>query len=647
MSFSHTITQSISSILTVNHYPLIDFSLDHPVESAHGDYASNVAMLLFPEIKENNSQFNSPRHLADWIKSELVKNASLNNLVERIEVAGPGFINFYLKTTELVKELEQITSKGDQYGTNNHLAGKKILTEFTDPNPFKEFHIGHLYSNTVGESLSRILIACKATLKRANYQGDVGMHVAKSLWGLKQKLSQDEKQLSDLDDLTIKDKVTYLGQAYALGATAYEENETAKAEMKQINSLVYQQDPEITDIYQRGRKWSLDYFETIYERLGTKFDYYFFESRVGPLGLQFVKEQLAKGVFEKSDKAIVFKGEKYGLHTRVFVNAQDLPTYEAKDLGLSVIKYEQYPYDLSIIITANEIDEYFKVVLKALSLIRPDLEAKTKHLSHGMVKLPEGKMSSRTGKIVTGEHLLEEVKARSLDIMKQNKSDYSEQELDEISEQVAVGAIKYAFLKSALGKDIIYDINSSLSLSGNSGPYIQYTYARCKSVLEKSLQLRDNSLQKQNCRENETAGDSLTVTWNLSPGTLNFEEQTLLRYLYRFPEVVAQAGTDFAPHLICTYLYELAQKYNAFYNKHSILGREQVTSDKVTEKLSHKQIPHLTIEPLSNKTLNTIPQLTTNNLQPTTNFRLSLTSATAQILRNGLNLLGIQAPQRM
>ncbi|NMC35742.1 arginine--tRNA ligase [Candidatus Beckwithbacteria bacterium] len=565
-------------------------TVEHPKDDKHGDYASNVALTIFPKLKIQNTQLEvtNPRTLAETIKTKLLEQENIKQWCQKIEVAGPGFLNFYLDNRILAEEIKKIISLGNCYGHNQTLKGKKVLCEFTDPNPFKEFHIGHLYSNAVGESLSRIFEAQGAEVKRANYFGDVGMHVAKAIWGIQQKLNKERLSLEDLETKDVAQRAKFLGQAYALGAKAYEEDEVAAQAIKKLNKLIYDQDQSIIKLYQKGKAWSLAYFETIYKRVGTKFDYYLPESEVGPLGLDYVKKQLAKGVFEESDGAIVFPGKKYGLHTRVFVNNQGLPTYEAKDLGLAPVKYQKFPYDRSIIITANEINEYFKVILKVLSMIEPELAQRTTHLGHGMVKLPEGKMSSRTGNVVTGSWLLDEVKAAAVKQMQEGELKYSQTELDTISEMIAVGAIKYAFLKSNIGGDVIFDIGSSLSLQGNSGPYIQYTHARCWSILEKAGQI-----ETQNVLKDYQANDL---------------ENSILRYLYRFPEVVLETAAQFAPHLICTYLYELAQRYNSFYNKYRILQAE-------TEEEK--------------------------------NFRLILTQAVNQILHNGLYLLGIQAPERM
>ncbi|MBI2049707.1 arginine--tRNA ligase [Candidatus Roizmanbacteria bacterium] len=555
--------------------------LDHPQES-FGDYSSNIALVGSKILKT------SPLTLAESVKSKLPKM----ELIEKIEVAKPGFINFWISKKYLIDRLREISEKKDQYGKGESLKNKKIMVEFTDPNPFKEFHIGHLYSNIVGESLSRLLETQGAIVKRANYQGDVGMHVAKALWGLFQLCHaefssaskiQENKILKQVQDDSSNKKAKFLGQAYALGARAYEEDEKAKSEIEKLNKKIYEKDPSVMPLYQKGRQWSLEYFEEIYKRLGTKFDYYYFESEVGKEGLELVKEYLKKGVFVESRGAIVFPGEKYGLHTRVFINSLGLPTYEAKELGLALRKYKDSPYGEAIIITGNEIIGYFKVLLAALRQINPDLAQKTVHIAHGMVRLKSGKMSSREGNILTGEWLIDEAKRLI-------GSQYKEMENDTL-EKVAIGAVKYALLKSGIGRNIEFSFDESISFEGNSGPYLQYAYARTQSVLGK--------LKTQNSKLKITTQNS-KVWERLEP-----EELSILRTLYRFPEVVEEASINFSPNTVCSYLFDLAQKFNLFYQKHQILGSE-------------------------NK-----------------DFRLLLTSAVGQILKNGLNLLGIEAPEGM
>lgn len=540
-------------------------ALEFPENEQFGDYSSNAALVL---SKERGV---SPRKLAEEIVSKLEANKQFSEIVEKIEVAGPGFINFWLKKDTLVGNLIQIDKEKEKYGQLDFLKKKKIVLEFTDPNPFKEFHIGHLYTNTVGESLSRLLGAVGAEIKRVNYQGDIGLHVAKAIWGMLSKFRNESVSLNDLNKKPLEGRIKFMGEAYALGARAYEEDGVSKEEINSLNKKIFDKDPETLPVYQKGREWSLEYFEKIYKRLGTKFDSYYFESEVGRVGAEIVKENLEKGIFEKSNGAIIFPGSKYGLHDRVFINSLGLPTYEAKELGLAPTKYKNFKYDESIIITGNEINDYFKVLIKAMTLIYPELGQKTKHIGHGMVRLPEGKMSSRTGKVVTGEFLLDSVKGEAEKINKDS------------AEMVAIAAVKYSFLKVGIGNNITFDIGESLSLEGNSGPYLQYTVARTNSVLEK--------VDKKFSAKKATR--------------LNEEEISTLRTLIRFSDVIETAAKNYSPNLICNYLYELASKYNAFYNKHRILDSD--------------------------------------NLE----FRLSLTSATGQVLKNGLILLGINAPERM
>ena len=567
------IREGIQAQLKKLKMPVVNFKVEHPKDEQHGDYSTNVVLVLAKEVGIK------PREVAEKIWELLANDIEMNRLIEKIEVAGAGFINFYLKKEYLIEEAGAARKKG--YGKNKQLAGQRIMVEYTDPNPFKEMHIGHLMSNTIGESLARILIAQGAEVKRANYQGDVGLHVAKAIWGIRQELGMRKLELGELEKWELKERQKLMGQAYALGATRYEEDEEVKKEIHELNLQIYQRsNAETNKLYDVGREWSLAYFETIYARLGTKFDEYFFESEAGPVGLEVVKEGLAKGVLEVGEEgAVVYKGEKDHLHTRVFRNKLGLPTYEAKDLGLAKTKYGRYSYDRSYIVTANEITEYFKVVLRVMKQLYPELAAKTTHIPHGMMKLVSGKMSSRTGKVITGEGLLNDLKA----VVQLKMGEREIKERERVADMVAVGALKYTVLRQAIGGDIVYEPEKMTNLEGDTGPYLQYTFARAKSVLAKSEITRDQPSQLH----------------GINPSN---EEMSILRWIYRYPEVVVEAGEKFAPQLVATYIYELATRFNSFYNAHKI-------GDNVE--------------------------------------RLALTEAVANILESGLGLLGIQAPTEM
>jgi arginyl-tRNA synthetase len=502
--------------------------LEHPDELAHGDYASSVALVLAKEAGTN------PRELALRLVEEIEKQKPA--AVENVGVAGPGFINFQLSRSYFAQSIQSILDANEKWGRLDLWTGKKTIIEYTDPNPFKEFHIGHLLPNVAGESLSRILEFTGTEVKRANYQGDVGIHVACAIWGLLQGGGD------------IKD-ASQLGSAYAHGASAYKkEDEKAKQEIIEINKKIYERsDEKINELYDRGRQISLDRFEELYAILGTKFDYYFFESETGPIGKEIVENGLSQGIFEKSDSAVVYRGEKHGLHTRVFINSEGLPTYEAKELGLAKRKAEIYPYDHSFVVTANEITEYFKVLLAAMRELFPHLAEKTEHITHGLMKLTTGKMSSRTGNIVTGESLIEGMLALARERMQDRE--FSDDEREDIAKQVAVAAIKFQILRVSLGRDIVYDPERALSLEGDSGPYLQYAHTRAVSVLEK--------------------GGAEGVSPSTSTPTN--EAVVIERLLYRFPEVVERAFHERQPHHIVTYLLDLAGAFNVWYGQVKIV----------------------------------------------------------------------------
>jgi arginyl-tRNA synthetase len=330
-------------------------------------------------------------------------------------------------------------------------------------------------------------------------------------------------------------------------------------------------DSDFAKIYWTCRAWSYDYFNAFYDRIGTKFEKYYPESETAPIGLATVREQQAKGVYTESDGAVVFVGEPYGLHTRVFINSEGLPTYEAKDVGLSIKKWDDYHFDESVIITGNDITEYMKVVLKSIEKFQPQLAERTKHFTHGNVKLAGGvKMSSRKGNFL-----------RAVDVLNV-AADENEQAQGNRDEAPVLGAIKYAFLKSRIGPDIIFEPKESVSIHGNSGPYLQYAHARAMSIVAK-------------------LGDEQHV----GPSDFDQQERTLLVKMTEYPEVLANATNELSPHLVCTYLYELAQTFNRFYEQSHVIDN------------------------------------------PRQSVRGQLVRSYASILRSGLTLLGIQAPDTM
>ena len=533
-------------------------------EEQFGDFATNVALQLTRQVSKN------PREIGEAIAEKL----RTDERFAEVNVAGPGFLNLRLHDTALLSELEAESTKT--------LTGQTVLLEYSDPNPFKPLHAGHLYTTLVGDTIARLVEHAGAKTIRLNFGGDVGLHAGKSMWAIVQALGGEYPE--KLADIAEAERPAWLGARYVEGNNAYEEDEAAKAAIIEANKHVYalhdanDHESPFAQIYWTCRQWSYDYFATLYTQLQVvPFDRFIPESEVTPLGLETVRAQLEKGVFEQSDGAVVFRGEDQGLHTRVFINSEGLPTYETKDVGLSLTKWQDYHFNESIIITANEQMQYMQVVLAAIHAFAPEPADRTRHLTHGVVKLQGGvKMSSRKGNVVTALEILEAARVAG------------EASGTHPNEETILAAVKYAFAKNRIGGDIVYDPLESIALEGNSGPYLQYAHARARSILAKA-----------------EGGQMKVSEGNLRDTALQPDERTLVRKLSEYAEVVDRATAELMPHHICTYLYELAQTFNRFYENNRVIG------------------------------------------EPRERIRLGLVSHYADTLKQGLELLGIHAPGRM
>ena len=523
-----------------------------------GDYATNVALQLAKKLGK------PPREIAESLAAEAKEK--LVGQVSEVSVAGPGFLNLRLTDRAMLDSVRVEVEK-----TNS---GRRIILEYSCPNAFKELHTGHLYQTVAGDALGRLLEATGATVFRANFGGDVGLHVAKCLYGIVKKIDEDPAKL---DDIPKDARPEWISAAYVVGAKAYEEDDTAKGRIKDINSQVYgfhESDDKtsvLAQIYWTCREWSYDYFKDFYKQVQVEpFDKYYPESVTIEPGLKVVREHTPE-VFKESDGAVVYKGEDAGLHTRVFVTSEGLPTYETKDIGVIFTEIDDFTYDQRVLITGNDQTDYMKVVFAALNAIDPDLAAKQTHLTNGTVRFGGGqKMSSRLGNVT-----------RAVDVIQSVSEAVSDEHPDSDHYQTALAAIKYTFLRHRLGGDIAFDINESVSLEGNSGPYLQYAHARARSILAK-------------------AGSEGGKIDDLEPG-----ERSLVRKMSEYPEVVDKAVAELMPHHVCTYLYELAQTFNRFYENNRVVG------------------------------------------DPREAVRLALVARYADTLRNGLALLGIASPDKM
>lgn len=452
---------------------------------------------------------------------------ALQEEAAKVDVARGGFVNITLSREAVSFALAEADAQGERWGRNEREKGKRVIIEYSNPNPFKEMHIGHLVGTVVGEALSRLIESEGATVARDTFGGDIGPNVAKALWGL-QKMG-------------IKEPTTpqEIGEAYTKGSLAYESDENAKKEIDALNQAIYAgTDHTLMELWRTGRDVSMEEFRRLWRILGTRFDFEFFDSDTTDTARRIVHDGLSQGVFKKSDGAIIYDGEAKGVHTMVFLTSHNTPTYEAKDLGLAFLKEERWPSNESIVVTGNEQAGRFKTVLSALSEIAAPLAGKTNHIATGFLRLTSGKMSSREGNTISANELIQSVMKTA-----------SEKNPDPlITELVAIGAVKFMILRQAPGSDILFDAAKSLSLEGDSGPYLQYALVRAKSVLAQAHGKAE------------------------SPNDAPHEPFLIERIMLHFPEIVARAARTRVPNLLVNYLIELAGEWNAFYGKERIIG---------------------------------------------------------------------------
>lgn len=506
----------------------VDPNVSRP-ESAFGDLATNIALQLAGKVQD------TPRSVAEKIAEEL----RAKGLYEEVSVAGPGFINVFLSDEALLMNIGRAPEK--------YFADKNIVFEYSCPNAFKELHTGHLYQTIFGDIAANLMLEGGAHLQRTSFGGDVGLHVAKCLYGIVAELGGEYPE--KLDEIQgAFERANWISTCYVKGAKAYEEDEQAKQDINTLNKTIYafhdlnDTATPLAQIYWKTRQWSYDYFDAFYQLIDVVPMRYYPESQTAPVGLEVVREQLTKGVLKESDGAVVFEGdESKHLHTRVFVTSKGLPTYETKDIGVIWLEQQEYNFDHRYILTGNDQKEYMRVVFAAAEAFNPGLVGKMTHLTNGTVKFADGqKMSSRLGNVTRAIDVITIVREKIAQLVDDPA----------LIDVVTLGAIKYAFARYSLGGDIAFNIEETVSLTGNSGPYLQYAHARARRILEK--------LSYASSKPEKVAD----------------EDRELIRKLGEYSEVLSIAIRQLQPHLICNYLFELSQEFNRYYEKNRVIGDE-------------------------------------------------------------------------
>ena len=503
MNINSIIENLIKESLTSLNLEVEEVFLEHPQDLKMGDFSCNAAMMLSKKVGKN------PRELAD----EIVSNIESNDYVEKVEVAGPGFINFYLSKKFYIDFVKEGSINPD------FLKGKKVLIEHSSPNLFKPFHIGHMVNNSIGESLVRIYQYCGADVKRLSFPSDKSLGISKTVWGLKQM---------NVENPTIEN----FGEAYVLGTEKYDsEDKSIKDEINQINLDIYNEEGESFEIYKLGMNKSKAYFMMFTKKIGSEFDQFYYESESEKVGKQVIKENTPE-VFEVSDGATIFKGSEHGLYDNVFVTSAGYSTYSGKDIGLLKLKFDGFDFDKSITVADIEQKGHFSVVKKAAEFINKEWADKTEYIMHGRLGFSGGeKVSSRFGNVPIAEDVLEMLKAGVKKKILEKTPDFEESQLDEVAEKISLSAIKFSVLKVSAGKNMTFDTDKSVSTEGDSGPYLQYAYVRAHSILSKVDSVENNFDQ------------------------INREVSDFEKNLYRFSEALEKSVESYSPHHVAHYLY--------------------------------------------------------------------------------------------
>jgi len=500
-----------------------------------------------------------------------------------------GYLNLYFSPSEYTQRIvDEVISRGAEYGKSDPL-GKKIMIEFSQPNTHKAFHVGHLRSAFLGDVLARISEAAGFEVIRANYPGDMGLHVIKWLWNYMKYHNGERPE---------KDITRWMGEMYAEAVRRLEENPDFESEVRTLYARWDQKDPEVVDCWKETREWSLNGFKEMYEKLDIKFDVYYFNSMFEEPGKEIVADLIKRGIADderaEGGAVIVKLDEKLGLTKEKFrvivVQRSDgTALYATEDLALAKRKFMDYPdLDKSYYVVDVRQSLHFQQIFKTLEIAGYDWATKCQHVSYELVNLPGNVvMASREGTVVLLEDLLREATARALEVVREKNPDLSEESKQKIAEAVGIGAIKYPMFSRESGKIVTFDWESALDFNGQAAPYIQYAYVRANSILRKANAPLPESI---------APGEDLTT-----------EEIALIDLIGRMPLEVQRAAKELKPLTVCNLSYELAKAFNDFYGQCPVLNAEE----------------------------------------PVRSARLRLVAAAKQAIANSLALLGITAPQAM
>jgi len=544
-----------------------EIKVDHPSDVNFGDYSTNIALMLAKEIKSN------PKDLAEKIKNEIEKS----DFVEKVEVAGAGFINFYLKPEYLIKEAENINYEIEfRNKLSEHGKNKTMVIDYSAPNIAKPFGIGHLRSTNIGQAIYNIYKILGWSCIGDNHIGDWGTQYGKLMVAIKKWAEKN------LDKMTIDD----LEKLYVKFHKEAETDESLIEEGRNWFLKLENGDEEARQIWQKCIDISLLEFERVYRMLGVHIDFIHGESFYEKMLPEVTKEIIDKGITKKSEGATILELEN--MPPAMLTKSNETTTYFTRDMATIKYRLETWKPDLIVYEVGVDQQLHFRQVFETAKLMGWWPKNGMVHVAHGLIRWPTGKFSTRKGDTIHLSDVIEKAtdEAKKIADKTSVNKELTATEKEEMIKAVAIGAIKFSDLASDPRKDVIFDWDKIMSLDGDSGPYLQYTYARGKSVLNKTKIKEQKNINK-------------------IPTDINEDEMALIKEFYRFEEKITEAANRFSPSVIAEYILGVARKYNEFYAKNRIIDQEQEV------------------------------------------FRIFLTKTTTSIIETGLDLLGIETVEKM
>ena len=562
---------------------LLDIGLEHPSDMRFGDYATNIALILEQTAKRNPDEV--ARLIVGKIQSSKLGGKAAP--ADDVQIVN-GFINFFIPKEDLAEELFIILGTKEDYGGGVSKGKKKILIEYSSPNIAKSFGIGHLRSTIIGQAIYNLYKFLGWESIGVNHLGDWGTPHGKIIYQVKeQKLKGKSKEEAEkiLNDLTIEE----LENLYVAFYKEAKDNPKMEEEARNWFVKLEEGDKEARNIWEHTREVSLREFENIYRLLDVDIDNVLGESFYQDMLADIVKECKDKKIARKSEGAWIVEYVKDDLPPAMLLKSDGATTYFTRDLAAIKYRLGKFKPDVLVYETGVEQTLHFQQVFAAAYLLGWVKDEKLVHVAHGLYRWEHGKLSTRRGDTIHLEEVLNEAISRAKNIIEESETarGLSEPEKEEVAKAVGMGGVKYNDLSHNPQGDIVFDWDKILNLKGNSAPYIQYTYARCHSILEKGASLEISKVDYSDFTE---------------------EELDILRFIYRFPEVVEEAAEKFSPNLLCSFVFDLSGKFNLFYANQPVLNAPT-------------------------------PQAM--------DFRLVLTEAVAQVIHNSLSLLGIHTPDKM